>query len=121
MSTERLDAAEAARNLLVETEALARDTRRLLLVADQLRQHAAAFGQGLLEGRTPDGGELLTSFGRVLEAATGAVRATTGLERDLRELRFTFADEPEPIARIRARALDELRAHLRRVEALSTP
>lgn len=117
MCTERLDAAEAARNLLVESDALTRDTRRLRQAADQHRAAAAAFAQGLLAGRVPDGAELLTSFGRVLEAVTSAARAASALDRDLRELRFVFEDEPEPVARIRAHALDELRAWLRRDEA----
>lgn len=116
MCTERLDAAEAARNLLVEAETLARDTRRLQQAADQHRAAAAAFAQGLLAGRVPDGADLLTSFGRVLEALTSATRAVSALDRDVRELRFVFEDEPEPVARIRAHALDELRAWLRRTE-----
>lgn len=113
MSEERLDAAEAARNLLVESLTLARDADRLRQVADQLCHDVTAFAQGLVEGQVPEGAALLTSFGRVLEAVTGVARATTGMERDLRELRFAFADEPDPIARIRAHALKELRAHLR--------
>lgn len=114
MISNRTDAAEATRNLLIEAAALARDARRLVLAADLLANAAASFGHGLLHGHPPDGHELLVRFGASIEATRGVASATDGLQAALESLRFTFADEPEPLQRLRARALDELRTHLGR-------
>lgn len=114
MNPNRIDAAEAARNLLIEAEALSRDARRLVLAADLLSNAATSFGHGLLEGRPPDGYDLLTRYGSSIEATRSVARAIDGLQAALESLRFVFADEPEPLERLRARALDELRVHLAR-------
>ena len=82
MSKSTLDAAEAARITLVETEDMSRAIRRLGPATDLLERAAASFAQGLVVGRPPDGHDLLTRF--------------------------------EPDARLRARAIDELRLHMSR-------
>lgn len=117
MSDVTLDAAEAARNLLIEIEALCRDARRLVASADLLFAATDSFGRGLVEGRPPDGRDLLERYGRAVEALSASSGALLGFEAGLESLRFAFTDEPEPNARLRARALDELRAHLARRRA----
>ena len=104
-----LDAAEAARNLLIEVEAFCRDARRVVTTADLLSHAATSFGRGLVEGRPPDGRDLLERYGRAVEALSASSGALLGFKAALESLRFAFTDEPEPDARIRARALDELR------------
>ena len=114
MSESHLDAAEAARNLLIEVEAFCRDARRVVTTADLLSHAATSFGRGLVEGRPPDGRDLLERYGRAVEALSAAASALDGFEANLEGLRFVFTDEPEPDARLRARAIDELREFLAR-------
>jgi predicted RNA-binding protein YlqC (UPF0109 family) len=114
VSSTPLDPVEAARVALSESEALSRAARRLVAAADLLERAAASFAAGLLADRPPDGGDLLGRHGRTAEALAAAASALDGLEDGLGSLRFAFTDEPEPEPRLRARALDELRAHLAR-------
>lgn len=117
MSKPVLDAAEAARLTLSEAEALSRAIRRAVAAADLLERAAWSFAAGLLAGRPPDGGDLLMRYGAASEALAGANAALIGVEDGLGGLRFPFTDEPEPDARLRARAMDELREHLARRRA----
>ena len=114
MPSTPLDPVEAARIALTEAEALSRAARRLVAASDLLERAAASFAGGLLVDRPPDGADLLGRYGRAAEALAAAASALNGLEDGLDSLRFVFTDEPEPEARLRARALDELRAHLGR-------
>lgn len=114
MSDSRLDAAEAARMALSEAEALSRTVRRMVGASDLLERAAASFAAGLLADRPPDGHDLLSRYGAVAEAHSAATAALRGLEEGLESLRFAFTDEAEPNARLRARALDELRAYIAR-------
>ena len=88
--------------------------RRLGPATDLLERAAASFAQGLLVGRPPDGHDLLKRFGAVSEALGAALAAFRGVEDGLEALRFAFEDDPEPDARLRARAIDELRLHMSR-------
>lgn len=114
MSESRLDAAEAARLVLSEAEAYTRAGRRLVAAADLFERAAASFARGFVEGRPPDGSDLLTRAGRAREALEAATSALCGAEDGLDHLRFVFSDEVEPPERLRARAVDELREHLAR-------
>lgn len=114
MDDPKLDAAEAARVILTEAEDLSRAARRLQAAADLLERAAVSLGHGLLVQRVPDGHDLLSRYGAASEALGAAKAAMIGLEDGLDSLRFVFTDLPEPDARLRARALDELRLHLAR-------
>lgn len=114
MPESRLDAAEAARVVLREAEALARAARRAVAAADLLERAAATFARGFVADRPPDGADLLTRAGRAREAMEAATGALLGAEDGLDNLRFVFTDEVEPPERLRLRALDELREHLAR-------
>ena len=117
MSDPQLDPAEAARMTLSEAEAVSRAIRRAVPAVDRLERASASFAAGLLAERPPDGHDLLSRYG-ALDEAIGAVNAALrGLEEGLESLRFAFTDLPEPDARLRARALDELREHLARRRA----
>ena len=112
MTDPTLDPAEAARITLTEAEALSRLARRLVAATDLLERAAASFANGLVLDRAPDGQDLLARYGAVAEILDAGRAALRGLEEGLSNLRFAFADVPEPDARLRARALDELRLHL---------
>ena len=112
MSDPCLDPAEAARITLTEAEALSRLARRLVGAADLLERAAASFAYGLTQDRAPDGHDLLSRYGAAAEVVDAGRAALLGLEDGLAHLRFAFTDLPEPDARLRARALDELRLHL---------
>lgn len=107
-----LDRAEAARNTLSAAQALTRAARRLVTTSDLLENAAVSLARGLVLDRVPDGHDLLTRYGAALEALAGCNSAALGLEEGVGALHFPFADEPEPDARLRERAMDELRAHL---------
>lgn len=117
MSEVTLDAAEAARITLTEAAALARLARRLVSAADLLERAATSFAHGLVVDRPPDGHDLLSRYGASAECVAACLAALRGLEDGLEGIRFAFEDEPEPVARLRARALDELRLHLERRRA----
>ena len=114
MNESRLDAAEAARVVLHEAEALSRAARRLVAAADLFERASASFARGFVAGRPPDGADLLTTSGRTREGMEAAMAALLGAEDGLDSLRFVFTDEAEPAERLRRRALDELQAHLTR-------
>lgn len=112
MSKPTLDAAEAARLTLSHAEAMGRAARRLVNTSDALERAAAAFARGLLDETPPDGATLLPAFGAAQEATLATLAALEGLIDGLESLRFPFQDEAAPHPRLRARALDELRARL---------
>lgn len=114
MSDPTLDLAEAARIVLVSSEAVSRAARRLVPAADLLERSSASLAYGLVQGRPPDGQDLLTRYGAADEALEATRAAMLGLVDGLEGLRFVLTDLPEPDARLRARALDELRIHLGR-------
>ena len=114
MSESRLDAAEAARLALTEAEAFSRSTRRMVAANDLLERSLASFAVGFLADRAPDGHDLLSRYGAAAEAHAAATSALRGLEDALESLRFAFTDEAEPNARLRARAIDELREYVAR-------
>lgn len=114
MSTPVLDAAEAARVTLTESESLSRAIRRAAAAADPLERAAANFARGLVGGLPPDGRELLSRYGALCEALAATSAALRGLEDGLDSLRFAFTEGPETDAQLRGRALDELRLALER-------
>lgn len=114
MSESRLDAAEAARVVLRESEALSRAARRSVTAADLFERAAASFARGLVAERPPDGADLLSRAGRAREALEAATGALLGAEDGLESLRFVFTDDAEPPERLRLRAMDELKEHLAR-------
>lgn len=114
MSENLLDAAEAARITVCGSEDLFRTSRRLMSAAEALQHSSVSLGHGLLVDRAPDGHDLLTRYGAALEALAAVKAAMLDIEDGLSNLRFVFTDAPEVDARLRARALDELRLHLKR-------
>lgn len=117
MSASRLDAAEAARIALFHAELVVASSRRQLAAAERLERAASSFAEGLLLGRPPDARDLLPRNGALSEALAASSCSLQGLDDGLDSLHFPFSDEAEPDARLRARALDELRALLERQRA----
>ena len=79
-----------------------------------MERAAASFAAGFLADRGPDGHDLLSRYGAAAEAHAAATSALRGLEGALQSLRFEFTDEAEPNARLRERAMDELREYVAR-------
>lgn len=117
MSETTLDAAEAARLTLAESLNLNRALLRATPAAEALERAAARFASGLVADHTPDGHELLRRYGAAAETLEAAEAAMRGVEDALKSLCFRFQDVAEPSARLRARALAELRAELDRRSA----
>lgn len=114
MPDTRLDAAEAARIALRESEALSRALLRAVPAGDALERASVHFAAGFVADHTPDGHELLSRYGAAAEALDAAMGALKGVEDALRSLCFAWVDVAEPSVRLRARALEELRAQLER-------
>lgn len=114
MSECRLDAVEAARIALTESEALSRALLRAVPATDALERASARFAAGLSTEQGPDGHELLSRYGAAAEALDAAAAALHGVEDALKNLNFAFQDAGQPSARLRARAIEELKAHLDR-------